>query len=385
MLNKNSKLKVGILGATGTVGQKFIVLLQNHPWFEISALAASKDSAGQTYEKAVAGRWKQEVDIPESIRKMIVQDASKPNLKSDFVFSGLDASVAGEIEKAFAKEGYPVISNTKNYRMDADVPLMVPEVNPDHAQVIPLQKERRKWRGFIVTNPNCVAVPLAMALKPIHEKYGVGKVIVTSMQAISGAGYPGVPSLDILDNIIPMIGGEEPKVETEPLKLLGELTKKKTFKFANIKISAHCNRVPTKDGHFITVSFSTRKPAKVGEIKRLIRNFKAEPQKLKLPSAPLKPLVYHDDEFRPQTRLDRDREGGMAVSVGRLREDRVLGTNPATMPRQRRGSAKAGPWEGGATNGFKMVVLGHNTIRGAAGVAILNAELLCKKGYLTNR
>src|SRR3989344_6556455 len=276
MLNKNSKLKVGILGATGTVGQKFIVLLQNHPWFEISAVAASKDSAGKTYQEAVVGKWKQEVDIPESVKKMKVSDASDTRLKCDFVFSGLDASVAGEIEKAFAKEGYPVISNTKNYRMEADVPLMVPEVNADHAQVIPLQKERRKWKGFIVTNPNCVAVPLAMALKPIHEKYGIGKVIVTSMQAVSGAGYPGVASLDILDNIIPMIGGEESKVETEPLKLLGELTKKNTFKYANIKISAQCNRVPTKDGHFLTVAFSTRKPAKVGEIKRLIKNFKGE-------------------------------------------------------------------------------------------------------------
>ena len=355
---ENKKLKVGILGATGTVGQKFIVLLQNHPWFEIAALAASKESAGKAYEEAVAGKWKQEVDIPEAIKNMTVFDASKTNLKCDFVFSGLDASVAGEIEKAFAAAGYPVISNTKNYRMDEDVPLLVPEVNADHISVIPYQQVRRKWKGYIVTNPNCVAVPLAMVLKPIHEKFGVGKVSVVSMQAISGAGYPGVASLDILDNIIPMIGGEEPKVETEPLKLLGEL-KKSGFKYANIKISASCNRVPTKDGHFLNVFFSTKKPAKLGEIKRLIRNFKSEPQKLKLPSAPAKPLVYLDDDFRPQTRLDRDREGGMAVSVGRLREDPILG--------------------------FKMVVLGHNTIRGAAGVAILNAELLFKKGYLKPR
>lgn len=352
------KLKVGILGATGTVGQKFIVLLQNHPWFEITALAASKESAGKKYEDAVAGRWKQEVDIPEAVRQMKVQDAGNPNLKCDFVFSGLDANVAGEIEKAFAKAGYPVISNTKNYRQEQDVPLLVPEVNADHIAVIPTQQARRKWKGYIVTNPNCVAVPLAMALKPIHQKFGVSKVLLTSMQAISGAGYPGVASLDILDNVIPQIGGEEPKVELEPLKLLGEL-KKSGFKFANIKISAHCSRVPTKDGHFITVSFSTRKPAKLSEIKRLIKGFKAEPQKLKLPSAPEHPLFYHEDSFRPQTRLDRDREGGMSVSVGRLREDPILG--------------------------FKMVILGHNTIRGAAGVAILNAELLMKKGYLKSR
>ena len=291
------------------------------------------------------------------------------------MFSGLDANVAGEIEKVFAAAGYPVISNAKNFRMDPDVPLLIPEVNPDHIGIIPFQQARRKWKGFIVTNPNCVAVPLAMALKPIHEKYGVGKVIVTSMQAVSGAGYPGVASLDILDNIIPMIGGEESKVETEPLKLLGELTKKNTFKFANIKISAHCNRVPTKDGHFLTAAFSVKKPAKVGEIKKLIKKFKGEPQKLKLPSAPKQPLVYLEDDLRPQVRLDRDREGGMAVSVGRLREDEVIGGPKPDETKSRFGSG----------TGFKMVVLGHNTIRGAAGAAILNAELLYKKGKLTQK
>jgi len=374
METKIKKLRVGILGATGTVGQKFIVLLQNHPWFEISALAASSESAGKSYERAVAGRWKQEVDIPSGIRKMPVREC-KPNLKCDFVFSGLDANVADEIEKAFAAAGYPVISNAKNFRMDPDVPLLIPEVNPDHIGIIPFQQARRKWKGFIVTNPNCVAVPLAMALKPIHEKYGVGKVIVTSMQAVSGAGYPGVASLDILDNIIPMIGGEESKVETEPLKLLGELTKKNTFKFANIKISAHCNRVPTKDGHFLTAAFSVKKPAKVGEIKKLIKKFKGEPQKLKLPSAPKQPLVYLEDDLRPQVRLDRDREGGMAVSVGRLREDEVIGGPKPDETKSRFGSG----------TGFKMVVLGHNTIRGAAGAAILNAELLYKKGKLTQK
>ncbi|KKU84886.1 MAG: Aspartate-semialdehyde dehydrogenase, partial [Parcubacteria group bacterium GW2011_GWA2_47_8b] len=188
---ESKRLRVGILGATGTVGQKFIVLLQNHPWFEITALAASKESAGRTYEEAVAGRWKQEVDIPEAIRKMTVFDASKPNLKCDFVFSGLDASVAQEIERDFAKAGYPVISNTKNYRQEPDVPLLVPEVNAGHIAIIPTQQARRKWSGYIVTNPNCVVVPLVMALKPVMDKWGIGKVLVTSMQAISGAGYPG--------------------------------------------------------------------------------------------------------------------------------------------------------------------------------------------------
>ena len=358
MIKIRKKLKVGILGATGMVGQKFIVLLQDHPWFEISALAASKESAGQTYEKAIANRWKQEIDVPLSVRKIIVQDASKPNLKCDFVFSGLDAAVAGEIEKSFATAGYPVISNTKNYRMEPDIPLLIPEVNSDHLKIIDYQKRRRNWKGFIVTNPNCVVVPLVMALKPIADRFGIGKVAVFSMQAISGAGYPGVASLDILDNVIPYISGEEPKVETEPLKLLGEL-KGNNFKFAGIKISAQCNRVPTKDGHLLNVAFNTKKPATLKIIKNLIKNFKGEPQKLKLPSAPKQPLVYLKDDFRPQTRLDRDREGGMAVSVGRLREDPIFG--------------------------FKMAVLGHNTIRGAAGAAILNAELLYNKGYFIKK
>ncbi|MEK9186089.1 MAG: aspartate-semialdehyde dehydrogenase, partial [Patescibacteria group bacterium] len=264
----NSKLKIGILGATGTVGQKFIVLLQNHPWFEIAALGASKESAGKRYgdlmenpAKGGASRWKQNIDVPLAVAKMKISSCDPKLFKKEgcsLVFSGLDADVAKEIEKSFAVAGFAVVSNAKNWRMEPDVPLLVPEVNPDHIKIIPLQQAKRKWSGFIVTNPNCVAVPLVMALKPIHQKLGVSKIMVTSMQAISGAGYPGVPSLDILDNVIPMIGGEEPKVETEPLKLLGEL-KKNGIKFTNIKISAQCNRVPTRDGHFLTVAFSTRK------------------------------------------------------------------------------------------------------------------------------
>ncbi len=365
-MSKVERLKVGILGATGTVGQKFIILLQNHPWFEIAALGASKDSAGKRYGDLMESRWKQNVDIPPTIAKMKILPCDPKYFRKagcSLVFSGLDADVAKEIEKSFAVAGFAVVSNAKNWRMEPDVPLLVPEVNPEHIKIIPEQQKKRKWRGFIVTNPNCVAIPLVMALKPIHQKFGVSKVMVTSMQAISGAGYPGVPSLDILDNVIPMIGGEEPKVETEPLKLLGEL-KKFGFKMASIKISAQCNRVPTRDGHFLTVAFTTRKPTTVARLKQIIKSFKSEPQKLKLPSAPEQPLVYLENDFRPQVRLDRNRGNGMTVSVGRLREDSVLGQQGQS---------------------FKMVVLGHNTIRGAAGAAILNAELLLKKGHLRPR
>lgn len=352
---KICKLRVGILGATGIVGQKFIVLLQNHPWFELVSVAASEESAGKTYEKAVAGRWKQQVDIPKNVARTKVSQCDPHAMQADFVFSGLDGAVAKDIERSFAESGIPVISNTKTYRMEEDVPLLIPEINPDHIRLIDIQRKRRQWSGFIVTNPNCVAIPLAMALKPIYDAVGIQKVSVVSMQAISGAGFPGVASIDIVDNLIPYIVGEEPKVETEPLKLLGKLAAGKV-KFAAFPISAQCNRVAVQDGHFLNISFTTAKKTSVERLKKLIRDFRGEPQKLKLPSAPQNPLIYLDDDFRPQPRLDRDREGGMAITIGRLRECPVFG--------------------------YKMAVLGHNTIRGAAGAAILNAELLYKKGYL---
>ncbi|MDD2774144.1 MAG: aspartate-semialdehyde dehydrogenase [Elusimicrobiales bacterium] len=351
------KLKAGILGATGTVGQKFVTLLREHPWFEVSALGASEISAGQTYGQSVASKWKQSAPVPPKIAAMRVRECRPEIMDCDFVFSGLDAAVAGDIEKNFAAAGMPVISNTKNYRMEPDIPLLVPEVNPGHAALIPLQK-KRGWKGFIATNPNCVAVPLVMALKPVLDEFGLSKVMVFSMQAISGAGYPGVPSLDILDNIIPHIGGEEPKVETEPLKILGSLERGKV-RCADFAISAQCNRVAVSDGHSLNVSFSTRKKTSVAKIRKALENFTALPQKLHLPSAPQRPLVYLDGDFRPQPRLDRGAGGGMTVSAGRLRECPVLG--------------------------FKMALLGHNTIRGAAGAAILNAELLFKLGYIKQR
>lgn len=351
------KLKAGILGATGTVGQKFVTLLREHPWFEVSALGASEISAGQAYGQSVASKWKQSAPVPPETAAMRIRECRPEIMDCDFVFSGLDAAVAGDIEKNFAAAGIPVISNAKNYRMEPDIPLLVPEVNPGHAALIPLQK-KRGWKGFIATNPNCVAVPLVMALKPVLDEFGLSKVMVFSMQAISGAGYPGVPSLDILDNIIPHIGGEEPKVETEPLKILGALERGKV-RCADFAISAQCNRVAVSDGHSLNVSFSTRKKTSVAEIRKALENFTALPQKLHLPSAPQRPLVYLDGDFRPQPRLDRGAGGGMTVSAGRLRECPVLG--------------------------FKMALLGHNTIRGAAGAAILNAELLFKLGYIKQR
>ena len=247
-----AKIKVGILGATGMVGQRFVQLLQNHPWFEITEVAASEKSAGLTYKEAVAGRWKIGSEIPDRVANIKVKECI-PNLDCKIVFSALDATVAGQIEGEFAKSGYIVSSNAKNYRMEADVPLLIPEVNPEHLELIKQQKKNRNWKGFIVTNPNCTTIGMVISLKPLQENFGLKRVIMTSMQALSGAGYPGVASLDILDNVIPFISGEEEKVEAETLKLLGRLNKDKVEN-AGIKVSAQCNRVNVKDGHLETVS-----------------------------------------------------------------------------------------------------------------------------------
>ncbi|MEK6968175.1 MAG: aspartate-semialdehyde dehydrogenase [Nanoarchaeota archaeon] len=344
-----AKIKVGILGATGTVGQRFIQLLENHPWFEITEVAASEKSAGQTYEQAVAGRWLQTTPIPANVKKLKVKEC-KSNLNCTVVFSGLDATVAGEIEAAFADAGYKVFSNAKNHRMDNHVPLMIPEVNASHAPLIKSQKRK----GFIVTNPNCTTIGMVMALAPLQKEFGITSVIMTSMQAISGAGYPGVASIDIVDNVIPFIGGEEEKVQTETLKLLGTLEKGKV-KPAEITISAHCNRVAVIDGHTETVSFSLKKKPSIEEIKRTFSNYNPL-RGLNLPSAPAHPIIVLEEQNRPQPKLDRNLEKGMACVIGRIRKDEVLG--------------------------YKMVVLSHNTIRGAAGCSILNAELMKAKGFL---
>ncbi len=345
------RIRVGILGATGTVGQRFVQLLEGHPWFEVTALAASDASAGKLYAKAV--RWKISADVPAYARTTRVQEC-KPPLNCDLVFSGLPADVAGTIEEDFAQAGYVVSSNARNHRTDADVPLLVPEVNPDHLDILPLQRAQRGYgRGCIVTNPNCSTIHLALALKPLDDAFQLNKVMVTTLQALSGAGYPGVPSLDVLDNVVPFISGEEEKVESEPLKILGGYGNG-NFTPASFVISAHCNRVATIDGHLECVSVSFGKTATLDEVRECLASFTALPQKLGLPSAPVHPVIVRDEPDRPQPRLDRDCEKGMATTVGRLRPCKVLD--------------------------YRFVLLGHNTIRGAAGAAILNAELMLARG-----
>ncbi len=344
------KIPVGILGATGMVGQKFVELLSVHPWFEIVSLAASDRSVGKRYEDAM--KWSMPTSLPQKIAEMPVV-ACLPNLPCKVVFSGLDSSVAGEIEKNFAKAGYKVISNSSNHRMDFDVPLLIPEINGDHLNLLPHQGF---GQGAIVTNPNCSVVGICMALKPLLDQWGVEAVSVVTLQALSGAGYPGIPSMDILDNVIPYIGGEEEKIETEPLKILGTCEKNKIIPYP-LHLSAQCTRVSVADGHLACVSVKLKKKAKKSEIIAAWRGFKGEPQRLDLPMAPKSPIVYLEDERHPQPKLHRYLEGGMAVSVGRLRECPLFD--------------------------WKFIVLSHNTIRGAAGCAILNAELMAKKGFLT--
>ena len=348
------KIRVGILGATGMVGQHLIQFLQGHPWFEITALAASDHSEGRRYDEVC--RWVISPEIPASVRDMTVQ-ACEPGLDCDLVFSGLPSDVAGPVEEAFATAGYWVSSNASAHRMDADVPLLIPEVNPDHIGILEHQRKTRGWgRGFIVTNPNCTTIGLTMALKPLVDRFGLRQVAVVTLQALSGAGYPGVPSLDILDNIVPYIGGEEDKVETEPRKLLGTL-EGGAFRMAEFAVSAQCNRVAVRDGHLEAVSVSFQQPAVTAEqVIEAMSRFRALPQELNLPNAPAQPLIVRSEHYRPQPRLDRDAGRGMSVVVGRVRPCSIFDC--------------------------KFVVLSHNTIRGAAGAAVLNAELLKVKGYL---
>ncbi|MBT3261622.1 aspartate-semialdehyde dehydrogenase [bacterium] len=333
-----SKISVGILGATGSVGQKFIELLQNHPDFEITALAASSRSAGKTYQDAV--NWFMATPIPEHVRNMKVSTC-EPNLDCKIVFSGLDASVAGEIETAFAKAGYIVVSNSRNHRFDADVPLIVPEINPEQ---LSLTKKQAYGKGCIITNPNCSTIGLVMALKPLLDNFGLESVNVVTLQALSGAGYPGISSLDIIDNVLPYIKNEEEKMETEPYKILG--TK-------DFKISATCNRVAVIDGHTECVAVKLKNKARKEDIIKAWQEFRGKPQELNLPTAPLKPIHYFSEDNFPQPKLHRNLDKGMAVSIGRLRPCPILD--------------------------YKFTILSHNTIRGAAGGAILNAELFINK------
>ncbi len=347
-----NKIPVGVLGATGAVGQKFIMLLENHPWFELTEIAASDRSVGKKYKDATT--WRQYTPIPEKIKEKQVK-ACEPGLDCRLVFSGLDSSVAGEVEEDFARAGYLVLSNSKNHRMDEDVPLLVPEINPDHLGLIEAQRRARNWTGAIVTNPNCSTIGLVMALAPIHYTFGVRRLIVATMQAISGAGYPGISAIDMLGNVIPFIGGEEDKVETEPRKIMGSLDADR-IRFADFAISAHTNRVFVEDGHMECVSVELEKKASPEEVAQALAGFSALPQELKLPTAPTRPVIVTDERDRPQPRFDRDAGHGMSAVVGRVRTCPVFD--------------------------IRFVVLSHNTIRGAAGAAILNAELMKAKGYL---
>jgi aspartate-semialdehyde dehydrogenase len=333
------------------VGQEFVSFLRDHPWFELTWLAASDRSAGKPYREATT--WRLGGETPAYVRDIVVSDAA-PKGAPKLVFSSMDASVATEIEQAFAKAGHVIVSNSRNHRMDADVPLLVPEANAAHLELLREQQRLREWPGAIVTNPNCSTIVLTMALAPLKQ-FGIQKVIVTTMQAVSGAGYPGVASLDILGNVVPFIGGEEPKMESETQKILGTFAGGKIEPLA-AKVSAACNRVAVVNGHTICVSVEFEKKPSEEEIIAALNGFRAEPQLQKLPSAPAQPAIYLEQMDRPQPRRDVDRENGMAVFVGRLRKCPVLD--------------------------YKFVALGHNTVRGAAGAAVLNAELMKAQGLL---
>src|SRR3972149_3267513 len=344
-------LKAAVLGSTGMVGQLFIHLLNEHPWFEVSVVAASERSAGQKYSEVA--KWKLSTPIPKSVHDLEVMDITPKAVKDvDIVFSALPAEVAGKTEEDFAKAGYVIVSHASSHRMDPDVPILNPEINYDHLCLIDEQRKRRKWSGAIVTNPNCSTAVLSMALKPIYDEFGINKAVVTTMQALSGAGYPGVASLDIVDNVIPFIRHEEEKMQSETLKILGAPSKP-----ADFKVSASCNRVATLDGHTEAVFVGLKREADPEAVIKVLESFVGEPQKLKLPTAPAKPVVVRREEDRPQTRLDRMEGKGMSVVVGRVRKDPVM-------------------------EGIKFTALGHNTIRGAAGVGILNAECLKSKKYI---
>lgn len=347
-------MKTAVLGATGTVGQIFIQLLSGHPWFEVSVVAASERSTGLKYSEVA--KWRLPTPIPEGVSDLEVVDIEPKAVRNvedvDVIFSALPSEVAGKAEESFAEDGYVVVSNASSHRMDPDVPLLNPEVNCDHVSLIDEQRRRRKWDGLIVTNPNCSASVLTLSMKPIYDYFGIERMIVSTMQAISGAGYPGVASLDIVDNVIPFIKNEEEKMETETLKIFGSPSKP-----ADFKISASCHRVPTLDGHMEAVFIETKREADPESVMTAMEKFVGEPQKLKLPTAPTNPIVVKHSEDRPQTRLDRMEGGGMSAVVGRVRKDSVL-------------------------KGVKYIVLGHNTIRGAAGCGVLNAEYLKAKKYI---
>ena len=346
------KFRVGILGATGMVGQRFIQLLENHPQFEITALAASDRSQGKTFQEACT--WRLGGEMPAFAKAMKVA-APEPPLDCELIFSSLPGDIARASEGAFARAGFPVISNSSAFRMDVDVPLLIPEINHEHLALIEVQRKQRGQQGYIVTNPNCSTIMLALALAPLQQKFGVESVVATTMQALSGAGYPGVPSLAISDNVLPFIEGEEEKIEQETLKILGKFSDA-GIEDAPLAVSAQCHRVNVTDGHLAAVRVKLGRATGLDELKEAFASFTALPQELQLHSAPEHPIIVREEPDRPQPRLDRDAGNGMSVSVGRIQPDNVLD--------------------------YRFVALSHNTIRGAAGAAILNAELLIATGKL---
>ena len=345
------RIDVGVLGATGMVGQQFAVQLTNHPWFNLAWVGASERSEGKAYREAA--QWRLPEPPPEGLGDLQVQ-ACEPGKGPKVVFSAMDAGVAGDVERAFAEAGHIVVSNARNFRMEADVPLLIPEVNPDHLRLIDAQRQARGWKGAIVTNPNCSTVVMVMVLAALRQ-FDLKTVFVSTMQAVSGAGYPGLPSYDIVGNVVPFIGGEEEKMERESRKLLGALGAGGVEPHA-MTVTAHCNRVGVVDGHTEAVSMAFGSTPAIEDVRAAIENFRGRPQELGLPSAPARPLEYLDTPGRPQPRLDVGRGRGMTVSVGRLRPCPVLD--------------------------YKLVALGHNTVRGAAGAAVLNAELMHAEGLL---
>jgi aspartate-semialdehyde dehydrogenase len=347
----NGRIPVAVLGATGAVGQRFVQLLAGHPWFQVVAATGSERSAGKRYREAA--RWILPGSPPDDVASLEVLPTRPEVVEARVVFSALDAAVADEAELAFREAGKIVVSNAKSHRWDPDVPLVIPEINPEHLELVRLQL--RRYGGAIVTNPNCTTIGLCLALEPLRRRFGLKRLLVTSLQALSGAGYPGVPSLDVLDNVLPEISGEEEKVENEPKKIFGQL-RGETIELVDLPISAQCNRVASRDGHLLSVSVELSNEATLQAVREAFRQFKSPLAELGLPSAPIEPVVLTEEFARPQPLLDRDLAGGMAVTVGRLKPCAVLH--------------------------FRFVALVHNTIRGAAGGTILIAELLRARGLI---
>ncbi len=345
-------IKVAVLAATGMVGQRFVQLLQGHPWFELTALVASERSAGRPYAEAC--HWVIEDEMPQELKGWVVRGLDDP-IDAQLVFSALPSSVAGPVEERLAREGYIVCSNASSHRMAPDVPLLIPEVNPDHVELIDVQRKQRGWSGAIITNPNCTSTPITMAFRPLLDAFGIRKAFVVSMQALSGAGYPGVPSYDAVNNVIPFIGGEEPKVETEPQKMLGTLRDGAVIA-AGFPISAQCNRVAVLEGHTVCISVELERKAPLEDVVEAMQRFRGVPQALQLPTAPQQPVVVLQADDRPQPRRDVDVGGGMPTIVGRVRSCPIFD--------------------------YRFISMSHNTIRGAAGGSVLNAELMVAKEYI---